>query len=138
MSDNQHHYSNRLNKLLARRKDEPGFWRELWQQMRLVYRLVRDPAVPVYLKLLPFLSLAYFFFPADLIPDIIPVLGHVDDLAIMVAFSKIFIELSPQDVVSEHLSQIRNEDGTVIVEQQPDEKDPVTDAIVIDGSEDAD
>jgi len=132
MSDNQQNYSNRLNKLLARRKDEPGFWRELWQQIRLVYRLVRDPAVPVYLKLLPFLSLAYFFFPADLIPDIIPVLGHVDDLAIMVALSKIFIEMSPQDVVSEHLAQIRNEDGTVVVEQQPDEKDPVADAIVID------
>jgi uncharacterized membrane protein YkvA (DUF1232 family) len=135
MSDNQQHYSNRLNKLLARRKDEPGFWRELWQQMRLVYRLVRDPAVPIYLKLLPFLSLAYFFFPFDLIFDIYPVVGQVDDLAIIVALSKIFIELSPQDVVSEHLSQIRNEDGTVIVEQQPDKKDPVADAIVIDKSD---
>ena len=135
MTDNQQNYSSRLNKILARRKDEPGFWRELWQQAQLVYRLIRDPNVPIYLKALPFLSLAYFFFPFDLIFDIYPIIGQVDDLAIIVALSKVFIELSPQDVVNEHLAQIRSENGTIVVEQQPDEKEPTTDAIVIDASE---
>lgn len=134
MSDNQENYSNRLNKLLARRKGEPGFWRELWQQARLVYRLVRDPDVPIYLKLLPFFSLAYLIFPFDLIPDMAPIIGQVDDLAIMVAFSKIFIELSPQNIVKAHLSRIRQEDGThgeadgddepVVIELLPQEKQP--------------
>jgi uncharacterized membrane protein YkvA (DUF1232 family) len=133
MSDNQQNYSNRLNKILARRKQEPGFWRELWQQARLVYRLIRDPNVPLYLKLLPFFSLLYLIFPFDLIPDMAPIIGQVDDLAILVAFSKIFIELSPQDVVKEHLTQIQEEDGTVIINQMVDERDPVSDAIVIGG-----
>jgi uncharacterized membrane protein YkvA (DUF1232 family) len=132
MSDNQQDNSNRLNKLLARRKNDPGFWREVWQQIQLVYRLVRDPHVPIYLKLLPFLSLAYLFFPFDLIPDMLPLLGQADDLAIMVTLSKIFIQLSPKDVVSSHLAQIR-EDGPVVIEQPPDEKDPLADAIVIKG-----
>lgn len=135
MNDKQPDYSNRFNKILAQHKNEPGFWRELWQQARLVYRLIRDPNVPIYLKLLPFLSLVYFLFPADLIPDLIPIIGQVDDLAVIVALSKIFITLSPQDVVDGHLAQIRSEDGTVVVEQQPTEKKPTADTIIIDESD---
>lgn len=121
--------------MLAEHKNEPGFWREVWQQVRLVYRLLRDPAVPIYLKVLPFLSLVYFIFPFDLIWDIYPIVGQMDDLAIILALSKIFVTLSPQNVVAKHLAQIRSEDGTIVVEQPPDEKEPTTDAIVIDASE---
>jgi uncharacterized membrane protein YkvA (DUF1232 family) len=129
MSDDQQNYSNRLNKILARRKNEPGFWREVWQQIRLVYRLVVDPGVPIYLKIIPFLSLAYLFFPFDLIPDLLPIIGQVDDLAILVALSKIFVELSPPDVVEEHMAQIREADGMTPIE----EKDPLVNSIVIEG-----
>jgi uncharacterized membrane protein YkvA (DUF1232 family) len=125
--------SNRLNKILAQRKDEPGFWREVWQQIRLVCRLIVDPHVPVYLKILPFLSLAYLFFPFDLIPDMLPIIGQMDDLAILIALSKIFVELSPQDVVQEHREQIRAVDGTSL----PAEKDPVAEAIIIEGKTDS-
>lgn len=125
--------SNRLNKILAQRKNEPGFWREIWQQIRLVYRLIVDPNVPVYLKILPFLSLAYLFFPFDLIPDMLPIIGQVDDLAILITLSKIFVALSPQDVVQEHREQIRAADGTTL----PAEKDPVAEAIIIEGKTDS-
>lgn len=136
MNNEQQNHTNRLNEIVARHKNKPGFWRETWQQARLVYRLIRDPNVPIYLKLLPFLSLAYLVFPADLIPDIFPIIGQVDDLAVIVALSKVFIQLSPQEVVQAHLDSIREEDGTVVIEQPPAEKDPVADAIVIKGRKD--
>ncbi len=44
-------------------KKDPGFWRELWQQIRLVFRLVADPEVPFYLKILPFVTVIYLIIP---------------------------------------------------------------------------
>jgi hypothetical protein len=53
----------------------------------------------------------------------------VDDLASLVALSKIFIELSPPDVVEEHMAHIREADGMTPIE----EKDPLVNSIVIEG-----
>jgi uncharacterized membrane protein YkvA (DUF1232 family) len=46
--------------------------------------------------------LGYLIFPVDLLPDFIPVLGQLDDLAILALGIKIFIELSPKDIVREY------------------------------------
>jgi uncharacterized membrane protein YkvA (DUF1232 family) len=48
------------------------------------YRLVlQDPRVPRYAKWLLGLAVAYAVSPIDLIPDFIPVVGHLDDLLIV-------------------------------------------------------
>ena len=78
----------------------------LINRLRLVVRLLRDSRVPLYLKIVPFLSLIYIVFPIDLVPDLVPVLGQVDDLGIFVLAIEAFIMLSPQDVVQEHLADI--------------------------------
>ena len=110
---------------LAVKAKQPGFWREIWQQARLVYRLVRDPEVPFYLKILPFLAVAYVLFPFDLISDFIPLLGQVDDGMVLLIGSKLFIELAPQTAVARHLQAIREQDGYGL-------DDDVTDAIIIE------
>ena len=51
---------------LAPKAKDPGFWREMWQQIRLIYYLLRDPEVPFYLKLLPFTAVVYFIFPFEI------------------------------------------------------------------------
>jgi uncharacterized membrane protein YkvA (DUF1232 family) len=71
MSEDRQRSSNRRR----RRTGDPAFWRELWNQARLVYHLMRDPDVPFYLKLLPLAAVAYVIFPADLAPDLVPVHG---------------------------------------------------------------
>ena len=111
---------------ISTKAKEPGFWREIWQQMRLVFLLLRDPEVPFYLKFLPFLAVVYLFVPVDLVPDFLVGLGQLDDLTILLVGAKIFVELSPQHVVVRHMAQIRESDGYVI-----DAK--VEDAIIIDG-----
>jgi uncharacterized membrane protein YkvA (DUF1232 family) len=73
------------------------------RQARLTWRLFWDRRVPWWAKLVPPIALAYVFFPIDLIPDVVPVLGQLDDIAILLIGAKLFVELSPPDVVREHL-----------------------------------
>jgi uncharacterized membrane protein YkvA (DUF1232 family) len=57
---------------------------------------------------LPVLAVLYFLSPVDLMPDFIPVLGQMDDLAIIALAVKLFVSLAPPQVVAEHREEIRN------------------------------
>lgn len=94
----------------------PGFIREMWEQIKLVYYLVRDPEVPWYLKALPFLGLVYVLFPIDFITDFVPVLGQIDDLMVVTIGAKVFIELAPAHVVARYMAQMRGEAAGTIVD----------------------
>jgi uncharacterized membrane protein YkvA (DUF1232 family) len=71
-------------------------------QVRLTWRLMRDTRVPAYLKAVPLLPLAYVFMPFDIIPDFIPILGQLDDIALIVGGMRVFEMLVPEDLVAEH------------------------------------
>jgi uncharacterized membrane protein YkvA (DUF1232 family) len=51
--------------------------------VRLVRRLARDPEVPRGVRVRLWLLLAYLLSPVDLVPDVIPVLGHADDVVVV-------------------------------------------------------
>ncbi len=122
-------------KSLAARKNEPGFWREIWQQARLVAYLLRDPDVPFYLKIIPFTAVAYLVMPLDLIPDPALFIGQLDDLTVLFVAAKVFVETAPQHVVARHMEAIRERDGyvTAVTQDTPTKQnDTVEDAIIID------
>lgn len=134
--------SMNMETALSNRHKEPGFWREIWQQIRLVYYLIRDPEVPIYLKLVPFAAVVYLLWPIDLIADVIPFLGQLDDLTALLVTSKVFVELVPQHVVARHLEAIRLRDGyaafshdrnTAVSEPASGADKNLSDTIVIDG-----
>jgi uncharacterized membrane protein YkvA (DUF1232 family) len=89
--------------------EDLGFFRDLWHQIRLVLKLIRDPQVPLYLKGLPFIALLYVLVPTDLLPDLLPGLGQMDDLMALMLGAKLFIELSPQEAVGRHLELLRQQ-----------------------------
>lgn len=60
----------------------------------MAWRLVRDPRVPWTLKLIPALALLYVVSPVDLAPDFIPLLGQIDDVAILLVALKLFVDLA--------------------------------------------
>jgi uncharacterized membrane protein YkvA (DUF1232 family) len=117
---------------------DPGFLQELWQQIKLVYYLLRDSDVPIYLKILPFAGIFYILFPIDFLPDVIPVLGQLDDLTVLIVGLKVFIEMAPVDVVTRYMDQMRGKirvvegeannvagkviDEPIIIEQESVEK----------------
>jgi uncharacterized membrane protein YkvA (DUF1232 family) len=84
-------------------QSKTGILTEIGRNAQLVWHLLTDRRVSLLTKLIvPGLMLGYLIFPADLLPDFIPVLGQVDDLAILALGIKIFIELAPKDIVREY------------------------------------
>ncbi len=80
-------------------RNSPGFWLELFNSFRVAWKLLWDGRVPLTTKLIPVLVGLYILSPIDLIPDPIPILGQMDDLAILLIGVRIFIALSPKDIV---------------------------------------
>jgi uncharacterized membrane protein YkvA (DUF1232 family) len=80
--------------------------RRLPTYIRLVWALLRDGRVPAQQKLILVGIGAYLFFPIDLIPDFVPVLGQLDDLAVVLLGLDLFIRSAPADIVEEHLAKI--------------------------------
>ncbi|MEA3336858.1 MAG: DUF1232 domain-containing protein [Chloroflexota bacterium] len=78
---------------------------ELLEGFQLSWRLMLDPRVSTMLKaLVPILGIGYFLFPIDLVPDVIPVLGQLDDVAVLILLTRLLINMAPQAVVDEYRS----------------------------------
>ena len=70
----------------------------------LLGRLLKDARVPTPEKALFFAAIVYVISPIDLIPDIFPFIGQVDDIY-MVALSLLrLVNRTNEDVVREHWS----------------------------------
>lgn len=87
-------------------KKSIGFWKGLVRQFRLSWRLLWDPRVPGWTKLLPFIALAYILSPVDLIPDLVLGLGQLDDLGVLLLGVRVFTELVPDEIVLQHLRKM--------------------------------
>ena len=67
-----------------------------------VYRLVLvHPRTPWLARVLLGAAVAYALLPIDLIPDFIPILGHLDDIIIVPGLVAIAVRLIPKDVIAE-------------------------------------
>jgi len=70
---------------------------------RLVFRLILDRRVPIRTKLIPVVALVYLVSPFDIVHDMIPALGRIDDLIAIVLGILLFLVAAPYDVVVEHI-----------------------------------
>ncbi|MBI4846931.1 MAG: DUF1232 domain-containing protein [Candidatus Omnitrophica bacterium] len=62
-------------------------------------KLISDPNTPKLSKILLGLAIAYALSPVDLIPDFIPVIGHLDDIIIVPALITAAIWLIPKSQI---------------------------------------
>lgn len=74
--------------------------------VKLYYRLLSDRRVPIMPKLMLVAAVAYAVSPLDLIPDMIPVVGELDDLGVILFACRTFIQLCPRELVAEHVQMI--------------------------------
>ena len=117
------------------RVQDPGFWREIWEQVRLVWLLLKDKEVPIYMKLLPVAALIYVILPVDLIPEILvpPPFGQLDDLTAVLFGAKLFIEMAPQDIVNRHIRAMRMQIGHADLDGIDQSDKEIDASIVIEG-----
>ncbi|MBI3152692.1 MAG: DUF1232 domain-containing protein [Chloroflexi bacterium] len=81
-----------------------GVIRNVINQLKLIFRLMGDSRVNFLAKLIPIGTLIYLVSPVDAIS--IPIIGAVDDAALLWLGSYIFTELCPPDVVAEHMKEL--------------------------------
>ena len=79
---------------------------------RLVYRLMMDRRVPLRTKLILPAALAYLISPFDLIYDIVPILGRIDDVLVLILSLAFFLGTAPRDIVMEHVRGGRSGDAS--------------------------
>lgn len=58
-------------------------WAVMRGDVRQLWRALRHPAAPAWLKWSTALLVLYVLSPIDLIPDVLPVIGLVDDLVLV-------------------------------------------------------
>lgn len=65
-------------------------------------RIMRDRRTPLLAKLLLWMAIGYLLLPFDLIPDFIPLIGHLDDLILVPAMLLLALKLVPTQLIDEH------------------------------------
>ena len=80
----------------------PSLLQALVSSARLTMRLLREPRVPLLTKSLPVLAAVYVISPLDFIPDVLPLLGEIDDLAVILIAVGVFLKLCPAGAVEFH------------------------------------
>ena len=74
--------------------------------MELCKLLYTDSRTPKITKILLWIAIGYALSPIDLIPDFIPVIGHLDDIIIVPVLLYIAIKSVPKDVYIENYVKI--------------------------------
>lgn len=83
---------NKLKALVAVFRREIGIYRSV----------MADPRCPRAARWLLAGAVAYALSPIDLIPDFIPVLGHLDDALILPVLVGLAIRMIPKELIAEH------------------------------------
>jgi len=80
--------------------------KDLKQELK-VYRLVlKDPRTPKMAKILLGLAVGYLLMPFDLIPDFIPLIGHLDDAVIVPLLVIAALKLIPKEIIDDCRARI--------------------------------
>jgi uncharacterized membrane protein YkvA (DUF1232 family) len=76
------------------------------RKLRFLGRLVKDRRVPLRARLPLAALLVYLAMPLDIIPDFIPIIGHLDDLLVAGIAVWWFVRTSPPAVALELLDEL--------------------------------
>lgn len=74
-------------------------------EVLILYYALQHKLTPVYAKLPAFAALLYLLSPVDIIPDIIPFAGYIDDLVIVPLLLQLTLRLLPAQVKQDSLDK---------------------------------
>ncbi len=91
--------SKDTDKIMFKRIEELG--KRVKQEVKVYKLLMNDKRTPKFSKILLGVAVGYFFLPFDIIPDFIPVIGHVDDAIIIPTLVFLALKMIPKELVYE-------------------------------------
>lgn len=97
--------ADRKNRKVVVSPHKGGMTRDFVNRVKLILKLMGDPRVSPWVKLIPVGAIAYLVSPIDIIMGI-PGVAALDDAAVLWMGSSLFIELCPPEVVQEYLREI--------------------------------
>ena len=74
----------------------------------LFLRLMLDKRVPLKLKILPVIAVVYLLLPWDFIPDLMPLIGWIDDIVVVILSVGIFFVFGPLSILTRNIGQNRD------------------------------
>ena len=75
--------------------------RDVERNLAVYRRVASHPRTPRRARWLLGAAIAYVLLPFDLIPDFLPIIGHLDDLVIVPLLVWLALRAVPRDVVAE-------------------------------------
>ncbi|WP_198376729.1 YkvA family protein [Neoroseomonas rubea] len=79
-----------------------GWARAIRRDVHALWLAARDPRTPWAARLLALAIAAYALSPIDLIPDVIPVLGYLDDAILLPLLILLVLRLIPPALMEKH------------------------------------
>ncbi|MFN8531208.1 MAG: DUF1232 domain-containing protein [Anaerolineae bacterium] len=73
----------------------------LRRELDVYRRVLVDPRTPRMARVLLGASIAYLLSPIDVIPDFIPIIGHLDDVLIVPLLFWLALRLVPREVIED-------------------------------------
>lgn len=73
----------------------------LKRELSYYQRVYHHPKTPTIAKIFLWLAIGYLLMPFDLIPDFIPIIGHLDDMVVIPLLILLAIKLIPKNILSE-------------------------------------
>ncbi len=89
--------------------------RKLKKETCFIYLACKDSRVPWYARALAAIIVAYALSPIDLIPDVIPIIGYLDDLILVPLGIILVLQMIPPVV----LTQCRLQAETAMEQDKP-------------------
>lgn len=77
------------------------------ERIQVLAKALKHPECPWYAKVVIGLTLAMALSPIDLIPDFIPVLGHLDDLLLIPVGIAIAYALIPKEIIQQVEEEVK-------------------------------
>jgi uncharacterized membrane protein YkvA (DUF1232 family) len=88
-------------------------WWKFKKEIMMVWVMLRNPAAPGISKLVALLAAVYIISPVDLVPDVLPILGWLDDGVISILLFKLAFKLLPKEMYESLKAQFEKSRGSL-------------------------